>query len=964
MKYQTREEKISRLRELTARFQSHLAEYKNKDYKEAKLRHDFLNPFFELLDWDIYNESGKSEDYRDVIVEDSLEVSGSRKAPDYCFKIGKERKFYVEAKKPSVDIKHEVEPSLQVRRYGHTAGLPLCILTDFEEFSVYDTTRRPHKNDTAGTARIFNCGFADYEKQFDFICDTFSRTAIEKGSFDSFAKSDKRKKGTESIDRGILELIEAIRCDFAKNISKNNKIGPYELNAAVIKIIDRVIFLRIAEDKEVEPGEALLKAVSGEHGWQKLKQIFKAANERYNSELFKPNRALDELLIEDKTLRDIIQSLYYPECPYEFSVLPVSILGNIYEQFLGRTIRQTETGLIKIEEKPEVRKAGGVYYTPEYIVDYIVRHTVGEKIKGLAPHQIEKLKVLDPACGSGSFLIVAYQCLLDYHLDYYTQPENLKKALKEERIARLVKGGFRLTIPEKQRILKNNIFGVDIDAQAVEVAKFSLLLKLMETENKESTGELFPISHAEGKKDAKILPDLSANIKCGNSLIGKDFLQQQESLFELENEALRKVNPFDWSEAFPEIMQSGGFDAVIGNPPYGYMISDGEQRYFANSYKWQDYQKDLYLLFLERYQSLLKKQGLLGIIISNTWLQSVKLRKIREYLAANYTWLKILHLPEKVFSAVVDTHVLIFKKGFSSSHKEFIVEVRKQNENIYLHSLPVSQIPQNGDPINIVFPAKAQKLFGRILSDSYPLSEICEVYNGVKPFEKGKGVPPQTEKTMREKPFVSEGVRPDSKWMPLLRGSLINRYITLWHNNYWILYGEWLAAPRDKSIFDAPEKIVVRQTGDSIIATLTNDKFIVRNNLHILLPKSKSYDLLFSLGLLNSRLMDFMYTVINPEKGEALAEVKKQHVEQLPVVKLDFANPAQKAQHDKMVSLVEQMLGIQKQLHAAKSESDRSLYQQKAAAIDQQINDLVYTIYALTKEEIETIKKSCLCDDY
>lgn len=236
------------------------------------------------------------------------------------------------------------------------------------------------------------------------------------------------------------------------------------------------------------------------------------------------------------------------------------------------------------------------------------------------------------------------------------------------------------------------------------------------------------------------------------------------------------------------------------------------------------------------------------------------------------------------------------------------------------------------------------------------LQELCDVFNGVKPFEKGKGNPPQTARIMSEKPYVREGAAPDSSWSPLLRGSLINRYRTLWDKDYWIQYGPWLAAPRDPAIFQAPMKILVRQTGDTIIATLVKIGFIARNNLHILLPKDIRYRLCYFLGILNSKLTDFVYTLMNPEKGEALAEVKKKHVEQLPIRTINFSDPADKSRHDRMVQLVEQMLSLHEQLAETRTDHDTTYIQRQIDATDWQIDRLVYELYGLSEEDIAIVE--------
>lgn len=564
---------MTQLTELTTLFERNKKQYTSV-YDEANTRTDFIDKFFELLGWDIRNEQGYSEQYREVVREDKVTICGKVKAPDYAFRIGGLRKFFVEAKKPSVNIKDELEPAFQVRRYGYTAKLPLCILTDFEEFAVYDTRIKPSSSDKPSAARIFYCTFEEYHKHFDFIFNTFSKEAILKGSFDTYIQENKNKKGTSEVDKELLKLVEGWRTDIAKNIAlRNPSLDIYHLNTAVQKIIDRIIFLRIAEDKEMEEYGLLQKITESGTVYQKLQSVFDKANAKYNSGLFTPHDWLRSLTIDDAVLSSIINGLYYPECPYEFSILPVEILGNIYEQFLGKIITFRNIGgrvssdrtntrhTAIIEEKPEVKKAGGVYYTPQYIVRYIVENTLGVKIKGQSPDAVAKLKVVDPACGSGSFLVEAYQQLLNYHLDYYSSEKVRKQALKNSRIYETGKNVYKLTIEEKQRILLNNIYGVDIDGQAVEVTKLSLYLKLLENEGRETQGQLFKFS------DIKLLPSLDSNIKCGNSLVGSDYYHEKDlSLF--DDEAMRKINTFDWDKEFPEVFAQGGFDCVIGNPPY------------------------------------------------------------------------------------------------------------------------------------------------------------------------------------------------------------------------------------------------------------------------------------------------------------------------------------------------------------------------------------------------------------
>ena len=559
--------------DLVDRFARNREAYRAGQYNETQVRREFIDPLFKALGWDIDNEQGYAEAYKDVVHEDAIRIGGAVKAPDYCFRIGGTRKFFLEAKKPSVDIKGDPTPAFQLRRYAWSGKLPLSVLTDFEEFAVYDCRIKPDKADKSSTARIGYYTFDQYTdpKVWSAIASVFARDAILKGSFDKYAQSTKRKKGTAEVDDAFLAEIETWRDELARNIAlRNGQTTSRQLNAAVQLTVDRLIFLRICEDRGIEDYGRLQALLNGDRVYQRLFELFAQADQRYNSGLFyfkvekgrgQPDSLTPSLTIDDKVLKGIIKGLYYPDSPYEFSVLSADILGHVYEQFLGKVISLTRGHQAKIEEKPEVRKAGGVYYTPTYIVDYIVTHTVGKLLEGQSvkwigtergkavdrPRLSRTLRVLDPACGSGSFLIGAYQHLLDWHLQWYlnNEPDKWAKRRKPP-IAANQRGEYRLTTPERKRILLEHIYGVDIDSQAVEVTKLSLLLKVLEGETAHSLG-----THLWYEKE-RALPDLSSNIKCGNSLIGPDFYaNEQQTMF--DEEERYRINAFDWKAEFPEV---------------------------------------------------------------------------------------------------------------------------------------------------------------------------------------------------------------------------------------------------------------------------------------------------------------------------------------------------------------------------------------------------------------------------
>jgi len=942
------------IRELVEQFETNLRAYKSPTYKEEQLKHDFLNKFFKALGWDVYNEKNAAPQHRDVIFEDSIKIGGGTKAPDYCFTLAGKRMFFVEAKKPSVDIKKDMHPAFQLRRYAWSAKLPLSILTDFEEFAVYEARTRPQKEDKAGTGRVMYLTYKDYIDQWDEIASKFSYGAVVQGYFDRFAETTEKKRGTQEVDSEFLKEIESWRDMLAKNIAlRNPEVSIYELNYAVQKIIDRIIFLRICEDRGMEPYGQLQTKAESNAVYTHLRNHFKLAESKYNSGIFDfdDDRITPTLRIDDRVLKTIVQSLYYPKSPYEFSVLGVEILGNVYEQFLGKVIRLTAGHQAKVETKPEVKKAGGVYYTPQYIVDYIVKNTVGKLIDGKTPEEIAAIKILDPACGSGSFLIGAYTYLLQYHLDWYTtnNPKKHKDAVFQVR-----ENEWYLTTTEKKQILLNNVFGVDIDPQAVEVTKLSLLLKVLEHESRESIDQQVKLG-LEG-----VLPNLAGNIKCGNSLIGPDFYDsgQQATLF--DEAEMRRINVFDWDDdvkGFGGIMKRGGFDCVIGNPPYGALITSAEIEYLNGKFNLQQYSLDTYLLFVEKALALLEDYTLLGMIFPNTWLLNLTMDKIRNHIFHETQVEEIVHYRHPVFlKATVDTEIVILRKGSPKfNHKISITIVQKD------HSISQYEILQHkwqkgeGKPVNVFERPEYEPLVDK-LSHTMPLDYLCHITQGTKPFQVGKGKPHQTREIVEKKPFVSD-TKKDDTFRPLLRGSLINKWHIRWKNDYWISFGDWLAEPRYSANYDVPEKIVIRQTGDSLIATLDRKQFVVRDNLYTIVPRSNDIKPAYILGLLNSHLLNWYYQkIINPEQGEALAQVKRGHIAKLPIRAINFDNPEDVAKHDKLVALVDTMLELQKKYHETRMERDKELYERQIKVVDKQIDQLVYDLYGLTEEEVKVVE--------
>ena len=975
--------------DLVTRFEEQIDSYKNSDYNETQTRRDFIDPFFKALGWDIDNQNGYAEAYREVIHEDKIKIGDATKAPDYSFRLaGGKRLFFVEAKKPSIAVKDDIQPAYQIRRYGWSAKMPISIITDFEEFAIYDCSKKPLPNDKASVARIKYFTFQDYLNEFDFLWETFSKERVLKGSFDKFILSDTNKKGTSTVDKEFLSSLDTWRTDLAVNISKlNQQLNEDELNFVVQQTIDRIIFLRIAEDRHIEPYGALRDSLKQGDYFRNLFDIFRMADEKYNSGLFdlKKDKLSKTLIVDNKVLKKFINELYYPESPYEFSVLSVEILGSAYEQFLWKTILIDKSHRAKIEEKPEVRKAGGVYYTPQYIVDYIVKNTVGNLVEGKTPKEIDKINIVDPACGSGSFLIGAYQYLLDYHKNYYSNA-GTKSGKKENPIT----PEGNLTSNEKKRILLNNIFGVDIDTNAVEVTKLSLLLKCMEGESENSIAQQYQLWHE------RILPTLDDNIKSGNSLVDTDFYDTQ-----LDFGEEKKIKPFNWQKAFPEVFVKGGFDAVIGNPPYVRQELLGDQKeYFSKKYTVYDGMADLYSYFIEKGIGLLKPEGLFGIIVANKWMRANYGEPLRRWLKKTNIQQIIDFGDLPVFQGVTTYPcILLCKKDNAIGDIEItnVKTLKFSSLEEYVNSAKalLSQTSLDDKGWNLSS-NQEQCLFKKIQESGIPLGEYVKgkIFYGIK---SGLNEAFVIDKETRDR-LIREDPRSEEIIKPFLVGKDIKRYQPPVSDKYLIFIPKGFTNEKSKG-FRSPWKWLEEtyppvamhlkqfeeaakkrcDQGDywwelracDYYEEFENPKicwgnlckeapfnFISEpyyiNAPSVIIPISD----LYLLGLMNSSLLWYFLINISAGRNGGYIEAKPMYVVKMPVKVIESKNEDDNIIKAEIIHNVEVLLQLNKEKQTATLQTQVDQLQSRIDFHEDKINRVVYQLYDLTEDEIKVIEST------
>lgn len=966
--------------ELVERFQNNEKGYHASQYNEAQLRHEFLDPMFESLDWDVNNRRGYAEAYKEVIHEDAIKVKGGTKAPDYCFRIGGVRKFFVEAKRPSVNIRDDSSPAFQLRRYAWSSKLPLSVLSDFEEFAVYDCRVEPRQNDKASVARILLLSYTAYLSEWDKIASIFSREAILKGSFDRYAESTLGRKGTTEVDVAFLRVIEDWRALLARNFAlRNSALTTRELNFAVQRTIDRIVFLRICEDRGIEDYGDLLALQHTSDLYEQLGDRFRQADDKYNSGLFHfhkendrpelPDELTLKLKLDDGPLRIILRQLYYPESPYEFSVLPSDILGQVYEQFLGKVIRLTGGHRAVVEDKPEVKNAGGIFYTPTYIVKFMVENAIGSLCVDRVPKDLARIRVLDPACGSGSFLIAAYQFLLDWHLSWYhaNGPERLAKG-KSPAVHLTGTGEWRLTTGERKRILLNNIFGVDVDAQAVETTKLSLLLKVLEGETSETVGQTMRLFHE------RALPDLDQNIKCGNALIAPDLYQQIE-IDQIATDERYRINVFEWQKEFPEILQKGGFRAIIGNPPYVDIktlpVLDAE--YIFSKYKTANNRINLFATFIERALSLLTPgQFRFAMIVPTALAAQDSYQGIRRLILQSAQVTKVVRLPNESFGesagdVKVDTMILILEAKPKTPKQVEIIGYRGYTRvaeidpaRAPVHTF-VDQLDweRSRDCVWTFNTGKSdQSILQKCEIGTIALENCAEICLGLTPYDKYKG---HTPEQIQDRVFHAES-RKDATYKKLLAGNDVLRYAVKWNGKTWISYGPWLGAAREQRFFTFP-RILVKQiidwTSKRIWAALTEEELYNTQNAFNLLPRP-GWQPEFLLGIINSRLITFYHRKrFLDEFKMRFQKILIKDCRRLPIRQIDRQNKKMVALHVKLVNAVRRMISLQTDfLKQSGTHHEKISVARLIESTDHEIDGIVYELYGLNSDEIAEVEEA------
>lgn len=1005
----TKEESLVQLKVLITAFEKEHAVLKNSSYKETSLRIDFINPLLKTFGWDVDNESARTQFLREVVQEETIDVEEddtlAKKNPDYTLRIQGTRKLFIEAKKVSIDIEKSSKSAFQTRRYGWNANLGISILTNFEKLIIYDCRHKPLVTDDANVARYQTFYYSEFEKQFDTLYKLLSYNSVASGFIDDYFSLTQNDLST--FDDYFLRQIENWRHQLATEIIFNNSgLNDEDINYLIQRLLNRIVFLRICEDREIEKFENL-KSIKN---YDELKALFIKSDKKYNSGLFEfieDNFTL-KINLKSEILINIFNELYYPESPFDFSVVDPSILSQIYERYLGSKIAIVNSSQITIVEEPEVAVSSGVVPTPKLIVENIVKETLDEVFINKSHEDILKYKIADICCGSGTFLISVY----DFLIEKLTIAFINKGINDDELIYKSYNESYILTLKAKQALLVNCIYGVDINPYAIEVTKFSLLLKLLENENASS------IDNYLVKYKQKVLPSLEENIKSGNSLVDNKYFDFNPEAIE-DDALLYKVKPFTWHNEFPFLTKTLGFDAIVGNPPY--IRIQNMVKYQAEEIKY--YQStiskftvaetetfDKYYLFIQRAIDLLNPEGILGYIVPNKFFIVKGGKALREFISTKSSIRKIIHFGvSQVFPGrSTYTAILILDKknreqfNFKRIKKissEFISDkinyveyknaaftdlpwifISKESEAIFekikgANTLPLKQIAE----ITVGLQTSADKIY--IFQPHAETDSTFKFLYGKAEFEIEKGICkpciydlsfnlfdtilpnaqiifPYIINTDKAELFSEDYFKDNYPlaWIYLntCKDSLSKRSINGSKDPKWYQYG------RSQSLtkFHNTAKLIwpVLSTSPSYIYDSSNLQFTGGGNgpYYSLICNSK-YSPLYILGILSHPLFEKMVKSGASEFRGDYYSHGKQFIENLPIHQVDFADTLQAQKHNEIVKIVSQLISTKHQYSQTYIGAKKRVLERKMEYLFEKLLVSINQIYGITIEEMNKV---------
>lgn len=991
--------RIDALKQLVNHFSENEKEYKKDTYNEHSCRDEFINPFLEILGWDVANKNGLAPQFREVIAEYH---ANSNDRPDYSLTLRGVAKFFVEAKKPHVDITRDPLPAIQTRKYGWNAKHKIAVLTNFEYFIIYDTTTVPDENDGCGVSRYRVYHYSEYVDKIDEIAELVSRESVYSGKFDKYFCETFTGTGShrQQVDTLFLSQINDWRIALSNELySKGGRYASLDvLNDVVQEFINQIVFIRICEDKNLPLYHHLKDTITDINTLHKeLERLFREADKRYNSGMFSGDYIIFDL--NNHIIADIIKGLYYPQSPYMFNIIEPNMLGKIYEMFLTEQLTILENGKVGLAQKKECLNRS-VVTTPTEIVKYMVEKTLSRLCAGKTPDEICKLHIADIACGSGVFLEEVFQYLQSYCIEWYIQ--NDKSHLIE-----IDNGGYKLPLEEKKKILCSCVFGVDIDIHAVEVAKFSLLIKLIEDETSPSVKSVSPI-----------LPDLSANILHGNSLVSDNELQG----IKYTSEQLIDIVPFNWNE-----MNISEFDAIIGNPPYvttediHALIPAAEFEIYKKKYKTAHKQFDKYFIFIERALQKTKENGYICYIVPNKFFKIGAGMRLREYIARGKYLVSLddFGAAQLFEDKTIYSSIILMQNKPQESFRYTNVDsannlwIGNPTDSIELKTEMLDELPWK-----LTSDFELLEILKNIEYVSSPLEHFAEIFNGIqtsaerpqpiywfsgdeildekddtitvkkedktysiekailkpyfKPTKKAeKGLTTYNRLSTDKKiifPYDGEGhlipIDDMKEKYPGAYAYLLDFYDRLVPKcvssagirdvpnataETWYQYGRTQALT---AFINTPKLIVKVMAKDNPMYALDNDDMLIASGgtagyCAIAKKSGSKYELEYIQAWLSNSYTEKIFNIVGSDFEGGFTARGTSVLSALPFVDLDFDNPKQKAIYDRVVEASREVYAINEKLSQKPSKQIETTLKRQKAALIQELEELISRVYRL-----------------